>query len=151
MYTYLKGMIDPAITSSDSMSDLARRPKLRTFLQSHTKSSHYSFSVVKCTSERCDVCFTRRLPADVILAHLPDPVPQADGEHYKQFQVRIGLAHCAHSRWCAWQCTQGTSSNVINFLTKKCDPLVLRIFSSHCYKCNKWNQSTTDIWHIWLR
>ena len=73
------------------MSDLARRPKLRTFLQSHTKSSHYSFSVVKCTSERCDVCFTRRLPADVILAHLPDPVPQADGEHYKQFQVCIGL------------------------------------------------------------
>lgn len=87
VYEHLQRFIDPAIRQGDTMVDVKHRPKLSAFLKTHVKARHYFFSVKKCGEEDCDVCSAKRL--DDPIYHLPDPVPEAGGDHYQSFEVFI--------------------------------------------------------------
>ena len=81
--------VDPAIQRDDhNQSILRHRPQLRKFMDHCCQSRWYSFSIKRCGQSACSICKAPRLPAEVFatLYHLPDPVPDETGEHYRPFQ-----------------------------------------------------------------
>ena len=68
---------------------------MQAFLETHCQERHYSFSVKKCGSTECDICFETRLPAEISsdLHFLPDPVPDDTGNHYLPFKVNNFSMH----------------------------------------------------------
>ncbi|XP_035678681.1 uncharacterized protein LOC118417277 [Branchiostoma floridae] len=91
-------IIDSDLTANSAMSmqakDLAKYAKLSDFLKNHTKQTHYTFQVKKCTEPGCFVCnlCPPRLPADVFetVSFLPDPTLDVSREHYKKFAEVYG-------------------------------------------------------------
>ena len=80
--------IESALTRGDrAKAILTDRPRLKQFLDHCCVVRHYHFSIKKCGSLQCSICKPPRLSSDVFstVCHLPDPVPDADGEHYKSF------------------------------------------------------------------
>lgn len=86
----LKERIDPTVEGSDNSAQLSKRKAMEKFINSHCRSRHYFFSVKKCTSPDCGACGPLVMDAEEFgkLHHLPDPVPDDSGEHYKPFNVR---------------------------------------------------------------
>ena len=68
------------------------RPGLKKFLDHCCQERLYSFSIKKCGSTTCSICNPPRLAAEVFstLHHLPDPVPDITGEHYRNFEDLYG-------------------------------------------------------------
>ncbi|XP_019632046.1 PREDICTED: uncharacterized protein LOC109475723 [Branchiostoma belcheri] len=91
-------LIDEEITPSDAITmtskDFARRQRLTSFLEKHSKQTHYTFQLKKCTSANCNVCVLSptRLPPEVFdtLSFLPDPMLDPSGEHYLSFAELYG-------------------------------------------------------------
>lgn len=83
-------IIDEEITPRDAVTmtskDWAKRQQITSFLEKHSKQTHYTFQLKKCTSDSCNVCVLSpvRLPAEVFstLSFLPDPMLDPSGEHY---------------------------------------------------------------------
>ncbi|XP_019633426.1 PREDICTED: uncharacterized protein LOC109476848 [Branchiostoma belcheri] len=99
-------IIDSDLTGHSAMSmqtkDLAKYGKLSDFLKTHTKQTHYTFQVKKCTESDCFVCnlCPPRLPADVFetMAFLPDPTLDISREHYKEFAEVYGCCTSEEDR-----------------------------------------------------
>ena len=85
----LKEKIDDSVESTDKSSNLPQRKMMQKFMDSHCRSRQYFFSVKKCLPSGCELCGDVIMPYDEFqkLDHLPDPVPDESGEHYKSFQV----------------------------------------------------------------
>lgn len=80
--------IEPLLTRGDTnASVIPLRRSLKQFLNHCCVDRRYFFSIKKCGSDTCSICCPPWLPADVFttLHHLPDPVPDSTGEHYKDF------------------------------------------------------------------
>ena len=86
--SYLKDHIDGDIESGDTMAKLHQRKKLAEFIQTHTRTRHYSFSIKKCGIDLCMVCFEPR-DREMLerVGFLPDPMPSEDPDHYMPYQV----------------------------------------------------------------
>ena len=87
--------IDPQLIRKDhSKAILNERPGLRNFLRHCCQERAYSFSIKKCGKATCTICAPPRLPPEVFssLYHLPDPVPDCTGEHYKNFEEIYGTS-----------------------------------------------------------
>ena len=85
--------IDTRLTRQDSSKAiLEERPGLKFFLQHCCQERAYSFSIKKCGEATCSICTPPRLPPEIFssLHHLPDPVPDSTGEHYKNFEDLYG-------------------------------------------------------------
>ena len=85
--------IEPLIQHTDrSRSIIDQRPGLKRFLEHCCCSRTYMFSVKKCFKPGCSMCKPPRLPQNLWqnVHHLPDPVPQNNGEHYKSFSEFYG-------------------------------------------------------------
>ena len=59
------------------------------------RMGHYTFDVLKCGEEACELCRPVRLPREVfdLIKHLPFPEPGEDG-HYKAFSDVFGSDRC---------------------------------------------------------
>lgn len=88
VFEYLRSHFDSNIAEGDTQSEFKRRKDLAAFYKTHVKARHYFFCVKKCRKISCNVCFARRLPAEINIDFFPNPVPDASGEHYKPFEVR---------------------------------------------------------------
>ena len=85
--------IEPLLTKGDTnASIIPLRPGLKRFLNHCCVDRRYFFSIKKCGSTTCSICCPPRLPVDIFdtLHHLPDPVPDSTGEHYKDFDDIYG-------------------------------------------------------------
>jgi hypothetical protein len=87
--------VDSTLLPTDT-TETAMRSKtaFKQFLSHCCQERHYSFSIKKCGELSCPlkICRKPRLSSQVFesIAHLPDPVPGDDGEHYKSFQEVFG-------------------------------------------------------------
>ena len=81
-------IIDGDIESGDTMAKLPQRKKLAEFIQKHTSTRHYSFSIKKCGIDLCMVFFEPR-DREMLecVRFLPDPMPSEDPDHYMPYQV----------------------------------------------------------------
>ena len=82
--------VDEDVVRSDlKKNDLNKYPKLSEFLSTHCRCRHYMFSIKKCGEACIFGCKPPQLPKEVFddVYHLPDPVPEAGGEHYKSFET----------------------------------------------------------------
>ena len=85
--------IEPLLTRGDTNSSvIPLRPGLKRFLDHFCVDRRYFFSIKKCGSTTCSICRPPQLPVDIFdtLHHLPDPVPDSTGEHYKDFDDIYG-------------------------------------------------------------
>lgn len=86
--------IDAQLTKEDTSSRIVQsRPGLKKFLDHCCQERLYSFSIIKkCGSTTCSICNPPRLAVEVFstLHHLPDPVPDITGEHYRNFEDLYG-------------------------------------------------------------
>ncbi|XP_072024864.1 LOW QUALITY PROTEIN: uncharacterized protein [Amphiura filiformis] len=82
--------IDDKVTEKDQKKDLRARKDLSKFLDHCTKRRTYSFSILKCGDQSCDICLPPRLSPDQfkLLCHLPDPVPDGTGDKYLPFEEK---------------------------------------------------------------
>lgn len=74
-----------------AQGNIGEHEKVSAFMQHCCQASHYTFGILKCGKESCDLCKPVRLPQDVFvqLKHLPFPVPGKDG-HYLPFSDVFG-------------------------------------------------------------
>lgn len=87
--------IDSKLTRNDTAKAILKeRPGLSNFLLHCCQERAYSFSIKKCGVSTCTICAPPRLPPEVFssLHHLPDPVPDSTGEHYKSFEDLYGTS-----------------------------------------------------------
>ena len=93
--------IDSQLLREDrSAKVLPQRPGLKEFLEHCCQERLYSFSIKKCGLTACSICAPPQLPAEVFetLHHIPDPVPDVTGEHYKEFETLYGS--CTMEKYC---------------------------------------------------
>ena len=96
--------IEPLIERSHQLQAVLKQcPRLSAFLDHCCQSRWYSFCIKKCGAQSCNICRPPHLVPDAFrdLHHLPDPVPDASGDHYKLFKQR-----------CVWPSYVGTASPV---------------------------------------
>ena len=74
---------DTTLTMKDVKADLAKRPKMAKFLETHTKQHKYFFCIKKCSG--CEYCTEKRY-TEKELHFLPVPIT-TDEEHYQPFEV----------------------------------------------------------------
>ena len=79
--------LDKSITPYNCVDDLHKRPKLTQYLAHCCRQRTYFFSVKKCGSQNCEICWPPRSSALDFerLGHLPDLTPSSDDLHYKPF------------------------------------------------------------------
>ena len=85
--------VDDTVTRDDRAKKvLTNRPALKQFFEHCCLVRHYQFAIKKCGDSSCDICKPPRLPQPVFqsLHHIPDPVPDSDGLHYKPFDILYG-------------------------------------------------------------
>ena len=72
-------------------TSIEEHPFLSSFIHHCCQVSHYSFDILKCGDESCNICKPVRLPREVFnrLSHLPHPMPGEDG-HYLAFSLIFG-------------------------------------------------------------
>ena len=83
--------VDQSLTPHDrTKKHLNCKKDFKKFLDTHCKTRHHMFSILKCQSPDSGICKIPRLPEDVFqqIQHLPDPVPS--GERYKPFTELYG-------------------------------------------------------------
>ena len=81
--------VDDAVTRDDHAKRvLTNRPALKQFIEHCCHVRHYQFAIKKCGDLSCNICKPPRLPQPIFqsLHHIPDPVPDSDGLHYKPFE-----------------------------------------------------------------
>ena len=93
--------IEPQLPQTDqSQTVIEKRPGLKKFLSHCCLIRKYTFSVKTCFEPSCTICQPPRLPASIYerIHHLPDPIPDDSGEHYKSFEELYGMKtterHC---------------------------------------------------------
>ena len=75
--------------------DIEKCDKLKKFLESHTRSRHYSFQIRKCNDATCSICQKHQLdPEQFSKCHwLPDPEPNpVDPNRYMPFTSLFGTS-----------------------------------------------------------
>jgi hypothetical protein len=82
MLTPLSTLTNTKLTSKECSGDLKKHKELQKFIANHSKSTHYTFQLLKCKDDACGYCsfMPHRLPDDVFqgLSYIPEPTPNAE-------------------------------------------------------------------------
>ncbi|XP_070556692.1 uncharacterized protein [Ptychodera flava] len=84
--------IDDSLSIKMTKKQVLQSENMKEFYDKHVMERHYVFSVMKCSDSDCKFHKAPRLPNDVFtgLHHLPDPVLDDSGMHYKPFAEVYG-------------------------------------------------------------
>ena len=118
--------------------NIGEHEKISEFLQHCCRMGQYTFDVLKCGKDTCNICKPVRLPRDVFdqIKHIPFPIPGEEG-HYLRFAEVLGMDTTEEHRPSLKNKTTRTKSRTLPFYASiqhvKNSQLMVQ-----CEECNMW-------------